>query len=115
MKIYKIDRKKWLRGNVQDSTLWNAKIKKGCCVGLALAQDGVTLKDLSGITEVGDLEKVNTEDSIFLLKDGNEKKATWDLYSINDEDSIDDKQREKDLNKTAKKLGFQFEFHGKEE
>lgn len=132
LKVYTIKRSEWLRGKGSDvSCLWSQSMRKGCCVGLAVIQDGFKKTWIERL-KTGRSRVTSVESLFFRVRAGKSVSAKMEdkfnqlmidspvinadekdlnrLYVINDSEHRTDREREMALNKCAKELGFRFKF-----
>jgi hypothetical protein len=94
-----IDRKRWLRGEDEDSRLLRPSDKKMCCLGFYLCDLGVSADDVSGLhapCEVGTLPS----EGAWLLDVTNPRHNGHDcveLMETNDTEAIKESYREKKI------------------
>lgn len=93
-----INRKRWLRGKGSIESLLRTFKGEMCCVGfIAMQRHKASIKD---ILECADLECCSKEKLVSL------NDTYCEMYSINDDENISDKEREKELKKYCKKAGL---------
>lgn len=116
MKTIRINRKKWLRGRIDDriNYLWCSERQAGCCLGHAIHQTAkCAWKDLDQMA----MPTTYYGKSSFLTEFGPDgvNQDTNDLaeqaMSINDSNDISEEQREKRLIKLFAENNIKLEFY----
>jgi hypothetical protein len=110
-----VSRRRWLRGG--DGELLN-KSGKMCCLGFGVRQCGVKAKDIRGLSMPSRIARpARTKallDSPLMVVDelywASNSKLSDDAASINDNDKIVDKEREKQLRSLFRAHGHQIVF-----
>jgi hypothetical protein len=122
MKTITISRKRWLRGDMKSvdgySLLWCNDKRRGCCLGHAIHQiERCTWNQLASMFTPNDFFRENTPNKMSgMFVDFAEGEVcddstfTNEAIAINDNDSITDKEREKELKALFKKNGLKLVF-----
>ena len=100
-----VDRKKWYRGKCEDSLLLLTNGKM-CCIGFLARVLKYKPKD---IRDIATLEGTNQTTIQEQFIDDNEENLIK-AYGINDDTTISDSVREKELKQIGKKMGVRFIF-----
>lgn len=110
MKTIRINRKKWVRGNIDDSYLWNPEIQQGCCLGHLIHQKARC--SWNKLSRKSMPENYYHEDTYNdLVRGGCDSVFSQAAMSINDEVYEDEGVRESELIKLFKKNGYKLEFY----
>jgi len=111
MKV-RVDRQRWLRGDL-NSFLLRESDKKMCCLGFAALAAGATKDEINGLTSpaniptiLPDLVTKDYDDSDYF-----DNKIADQLMLVNDTESItNDSEREAKIIELGNEVGIQFEF-----
>ncbi len=120
MKTIRINRGKWMNGREGEffeTSLWNAELNAGCCLGHAIHQ--VKKCSWNQLNDCGTPESVYHSNSFLTQMDDGwletavDNKFAQEAMKINDDHKLSDKEREQKLIKLFKKNGFKLQFTGK--
>jgi hypothetical protein len=122
MKTFRIDRKKWLRGeSTTENLLWCADRKAGCCLGHVIHQTTkCSWDDLESLGEPKKFYKkssmlteisVDTEFSFDDYVSLENNRLAQEAMLINDDVMCSDEDREKDLKDLFNRHGYNLEFY----
>ena len=100
-----VDRKKWYRGDRGDSMLLLTNGKM-CCIGFLAKVLKYKPKDIRDIPTLEATDKTTIQEQFI---DDNEENLS-EAYGINDDPTISDSVREKELKQIGKKMGVRFIF-----
>lgn len=98
-----VKRSKWYRGKGSEDSYLLLRGGKMCCIGFLARAFGCTRKDIL-LKNV--IEYVPSQESWSLTHDRTLSKC----YDINDDDTITEAKRERELKALGKKMGVQFTF-----
>lgn len=107
-----VNKRRWLRGDDENSKLLRVKDNKMCCIGFLARELGCKRKD---IAEVGMLCGVKTEAAQAFNRDyglsGTGYMTPLDkAYEVNDDTDLNDKERMRQLREIGKEMGVRFVF-----
>lgn len=110
-----IDRKKWLRGEGHgQSYLLRPGDRKQCCIGLYLTALHIPDDHLQGKSEPGQLQSLPGVSWWLMNNDGSCNSDTcFDLFHLNDDKLLSEKEREKGVKQLFAKHGIQVRFVGR--
>ena len=100
-----VDRKKWYRGEREDSMLLLTNGKM-CCIGFLARVLKYKPKDIRDIATLEGTAQTTIQEQFIGANEGNLGRA----YEINDDSTISDSVREKELKQIGKKMGVRFIF-----
>ena len=100
-----VDRKKWYRGDRVHSLLLLTNGKM-CCIGFLARVLKYKPKDIRNIATLNGTAQIAIQEQFIDDNEENLNKA----YGINDEPTISDSVREKELKQIGKKMGVRFIF-----
>lgn len=105
-----IDRKRWYRGKGDDLGMLRLRNGKQCCLGFAARVLGCRAKEILNkfMPEYLDRELTGLSKSVDGYIDNTEFSNS--AAKANDDETITDKQRERQLKTLARKAGFDFQF-----
>lgn len=113
MKTFRINRKKWLRGDQIHAQLWDSTQNKGCCLGHVIKQTtNCSWANLDGKTCPEHYYTKNSLLTEIRLDEGcHDNYLTKEAMNINDNPDITDNDREGALIKLFSKHGYNLEFY----
>lgn len=100
-----VNKKRWLRGDNENSMLLRKKDNKMCCIGFLARELGCKREKIMGIGQLAEVDhdtasKFTSEYDSYLI----------DAYETNDDPNLNDTDRIKKLREIGKNMGVRFVF-----
>jgi hypothetical protein len=115
MKVLKINRKEWIRGQGSSNSALLTYTGQKCCLGFyCLASKKITKKDIFGLespSQVRDARSSRAGISKLLNSNGLNNDICYEMMETNDSKNLDDKERESKLTKLFKLIGTKVKFY----
>ena len=107
-KSFTVSRRRWLRGDLHDSSLHRKSDHKQCCLGFLAREAGCSLNAIKGLGTPSELKDIRLKKLVDV--NGYDTPTCDKLIEVNDDPSFSDKIREKKLKSLFKRIGVKVNF-----